>query len=47
MIEVYNNVWELVDYGVAKKVWEQIGEKLQCQVKGFELNSGGLLDVFK
>lgn len=38
LIEVYNNIWEFVDYGVAKMVWEPIGEKLECQVKGLNLN---------
>lgn len=30
-----------------KVVWEQIGEKLECQAKEFGLNSRGLLEVFK
>lgn len=37
----------LVDYNVAKVVWEQFGERLECQAEEFGLNSGGLLEVFK
>lgn len=43
---MYNNLWGLVGYSVAKLVWAQIGE-LQCQAKEFGLYSGGLLEVFK
>lgn len=38
LIEVYNSLWRLVDYSVAKMVWEQIGEKLECQAKEFGFN---------
>ena len=34
---IYCNLWGLVDYSVAKMVWEQIGEKPDGQVKGFGL----------
>lgn len=48
LIEVFNNLWELVDYMLERWfVWEQIGEKLECQAKEFGLNSEGLLEVFK
>lgn len=46
LIEVYKNLWGLVHSNI-KVVWEQIGEKLECQPKEFGLNSRGLLEVFK
>lgn len=45
--EVYNNLWGLIDCNVAKVVWEQIGERLECQAKEFGLNSGVFLEIFK
>lgn len=43
---MYNTLQGLVEWSVAKLVWEQIGEELGCQAKEFGLNIGGLLEFF-
>lgn len=40
-------MWGLIDCNVARVVWEQIGERLECQAKEFGLNSGVFLEIFK